>query len=129
MSKPQSNYLFQWFDPDNNDFLVGGKVYTYIPGTTTDKATYSDATLTTANTNPITLDSYGSAIIYLSGPTKFVVKDADGVTIDTQDYVGTPGENWYNAAFYGTLGTQAALVAAIAALGSSNGTVYLGSGT
>lgn len=78
---------FQGFD-DDGDPLTGGLLYTYIPGTTTDKATYSDAALTTANANPVVLDSRGEAIVYQSGPTKFVLKTAAGATIWTMDQIG-----------------------------------------
>jgi hypothetical protein len=39
--------------------LVGGKLYTYIAGTTTLQTTYTDSTAATANTNPVILDSRG----------------------------------------------------------------------
>ena len=40
--------VIQFFD-DNGDPLSGGKVETYISGTSTPKATYSDEALTTPN--------------------------------------------------------------------------------
>ncbi|NIW45236.1 MAG: hypothetical protein GWN30_10925, partial [Gammaproteobacteria bacterium] len=49
---------FQVFD-DNGDPLSGGKIYTYIAGTSTPKTTYSDRSLSTPHTNPIILDSRG----------------------------------------------------------------------
>lgn len=44
--------------------LAGGKVYTYAPGTTTAKATYTTAALSTANANPVILDANGEANIF-----------------------------------------------------------------
>jgi len=71
--------------------LVGGQLYTYIAGTTTLQATYTDATATTANTNPIILDSRGEANVWLGGAIyKFVLKDADGALIWTVDYISAP---------------------------------------
>jgi hypothetical protein len=77
----------------NGNPLVGGKLYSYRPGTSTAKATYSDSGLTTANTNPIVLDARGEASVYLNGATKLVLKDSAGATIWT----------WANAGTYGTM--------------------------
>lgn len=47
--------------------LNGGYLYTYVTGTPgVQKATYSDYSGTTANTNPIILDAYGRASVWLS---------------------------------------------------------------
>jgi lysophospholipase L1-like esterase len=62
--------------------LAGGKLTTYLAGTTTPVATYQDQGLTTANPTTITLDSTGSCVLWLD-PTKnykFLLKDALGVT-------------------------------------------------
>jgi len=67
--------------------LVGGKLYTYEPGTTTNKATYTDAGATTPHTNPIILDAAGEAEVFISGNTKFVLKDADDVQIWSKDNI------------------------------------------
>lgn len=64
--------------------LAGGKVYTYVPGTTTPKQTWQDANASILNTNPITLDSAGRAIIYGTGSYRFIVQDAAGNTIYDQ---------------------------------------------
>jgi len=73
----------QWIDA-NGAPLAGGSVATYIPGTTTPKATWQDSAGTIQNTNPITLDAAGRAIIYGSGSYRFIVQDADGNTIYDQ---------------------------------------------
>ena len=71
--------------------LVGGKLYTYIAGTTTLQATYTDSTAATANTNPIILDSRGEANVWLGGAIyKFVLKDADDALIWTVDNISAP---------------------------------------
>jgi len=72
--------------------LVGGKIYTYAAGTTTPAATYTDSSAGTANTNPIILDSYGQANIWLLSSTsyKFVVKTATDTLLYTVDNISTP---------------------------------------
>lgn len=58
--------------------LIGGKVWTYNPGTTTPKATYQDEAMTILNTNPITLDARGEAAIWGLGDYQMVVYDIFG---------------------------------------------------
>lgn len=67
--------------------LNGGKVYTYIAGTTTPQASYTDYTGITPAANPVILDSAGRAEIWLSGSYKIVVKDALDNTIHTTDNI------------------------------------------
>ncbi len=81
---------FQAFDSTGAP-LSGGKLHTYEPGTTTNKTTYSDSDLTSANANPVVLDSRGEAAIFGSGSYKFVLKDSDDVTIWTVDDVAVAG--------------------------------------
>lgn len=69
--------LDQWID-SNGVPLSGGKIYTYIPGTSTPAPTYADADMTTGLSNPIVLDSAGRAAIFGPGAYRFVVTDADG---------------------------------------------------
>lgn len=86
---------FQAFD-DNGDPLSGGKLYTYISGTTTAKSTYTDATLSTANANPVVLDSRGEAEVYGEGRYKFVLKTSAGTTIWSMDPVFGEGGGFNN---------------------------------
>lgn len=81
----------RFFDA-NGDPLSGGLVYTYIAGTTTPLATYSDQEVT-PNTNPVVLDSNGEADIILAAAStyKIVLKDSDGVTQWTVDNVAGTG--------------------------------------
>lgn len=83
---------FQAVDSSGNP-LSGGKLYTYVTGTTTNKATYSDYALTTPNANPVVLDSRGEAEVYGTGVYKFVLKDSSDTTIWTIDpaYASVPG--------------------------------------
>jgi len=69
--------------------LAGGLLYTYSAGTTTPLATYTTAAGTTANSNPIVLNSAGRLDneVWLTSTLtyKFLLKDSDGVTIATYD--------------------------------------------
>lgn len=67
--------------------LAGGKVYTYVAGTTTPKVTYADSTAATQNTNPVILNSSGEADIWLDGNYKISLHDANDVEIWTVDGV------------------------------------------
>ena len=62
--------IFQAIDNLTGLPLAGGKLYTYVSGTLTPQATYTDLTLTTPMPNPIILDNYGQAVFYL-GPTPY----------------------------------------------------------
>lgn len=84
----------QTFIDQNGVPLIGGSVYFYIPNTTTPKNTWQDSQELTLNTNPVVLDSYGSAIIYGSGQYRQIVKDILGNTIwdqSTTDLIGVFG--------------------------------------
>lgn len=65
----------------NGKPLAGGKVYSYAAGGAVAKDTYSDAACSSANANPLVLDSNGEGIIYLNGEYKIVLKTSDGVTV------------------------------------------------
>lgn len=75
----------------SGDPLVGGKIYTYLSGSTTPTTTYTDSTGVTPQANPIILSSLGvstSPIWLLGGvTTKFVIKDALDNTLRTIDNV------------------------------------------
>ena len=79
----------QLFD-DNGNPLAGGKIYTYLAGTTTPAATYTSSSGSIAHTNPLVLDGAGrvpSGEIWLTDGIqyKFVVEDANNVLIGTYD--------------------------------------------
>jgi len=88
----------QFFD-SNGDPLTGGLLYTYVVGTTTPKATYTDATGNSANENPIELDSRGEASIFIltDANYKWVLKTAAGVTIWTRDNFGFANPTYEDA--------------------------------
>lgn len=69
----------QFFDA-NGVPLAGGKLYTYVAGTSTPLATYTDISGTIQNSNPVILDSGGFATIWLgNGAYKIIVKDLNNV--------------------------------------------------
>jgi len=78
----------QFFTDDNN-VLSGGKIYTYAAGTTTAQATYTSISGTTANPNPIILDSGGRLPedMWLTEGVKyrFVLTDSTDVQIGEYD--------------------------------------------
>ena len=68
--------------------LAGGKVYTYAAGTTTPLATYTTQAGTVANANPVILDAYGRASIWLgSASYRMIVKTSADVTLEDNDNV------------------------------------------
>lgn len=66
---------------------AGGQVCSYVSGTTTPLATYTDTTLATPNPTCVTLDSLGSAYIVLGNTSAYriVVKDSFGNTVSSTD--------------------------------------------
>jgi len=76
----------QFFDA-NGIPLAGGKVYYYIPYTTTPKNTYQDLNLTILNTNPIVLDAAGECIAWGAGTYRQQVYDVNGNLIWDQNTV------------------------------------------
>lgn len=90
----------QFFD-DNGDPLSGGKIYSYLAGTTTAMQTYTSATGGTPHTNPIILDAAGrvpGGEIWLSDGVayKFLVKTSANVQIGSYDNVNGINANVVN---------------------------------
>lgn len=107
------------FLTNDGDPAVGYKLFSYAAGTTTKINTYSNATLTSANTNPIVLDAAGRATIFLNPVTyKFVLApptDTDPPTspvwtVDGVQAVPTAGTNIDIAGVAGETVTANALV-------------------
>lgn len=84
---------FLQFIDANGAPLAGGKLYTYVAGTTTPLATYTTNAGNIANANPVILDSAGRASVWLAaGMYKFVLKDSTDVLSYTTDNIsGTYG--------------------------------------
>lgn len=68
----------------------GARLYTYAAGTSTPLATYSDAGLTIANTNPVIADAAGMfGDIFIDNiEYHIVLRDANDVTVEDADPVG-----------------------------------------
>lgn len=83
--------ILQFFDL-NGDPLSGGKIYTYVAGTTTPLVTYTDSTGLVANSNPVILNSRGEASVWLGDASyKFKLTTATDVEIWTIDNLSGPG--------------------------------------
>lgn len=78
----------QFFD-NNGDPLSGGKLYTYLSGTTTPTFTKTTSTGDVNNTNPVILNARGEASIWLdeSIAYRFVLKTSTDVELWTSDGV------------------------------------------
>ena len=89
---PVGGVAAQFFDNSGN-VLTGGKIYTYLAGTTTPAATYTTSAGNVARTNPVVLDAAGrvpgSGEIWLTTAVvyKFVLEDANNVLIATYDNI------------------------------------------
>ena len=120
--KTINNPRFQEID-ENGEPLDGGLLYTYIAGTTTDKATYSDIELATPNGNPIELDSDGMATIFGQGAYKFVMKTSADVTRWTVDNItaSTGGD----LTLVGISDYADDLTAAVTAIGATESTLFM----
>jgi hypothetical protein len=76
----------------NGTPLVGGKLYTYAAGTTSPLATYTDSSGTSANPNPIILDSRGEASVWLDATSyKLRLLSDTDVEIWTVDNIAGAG--------------------------------------
>jgi hypothetical protein len=107
--------LVQFFS-DAGAPLAGGFVYTYAAGSTTPQPTFSDAAGLVPNSNPITLDAAGKAVLYLSPVVyKFDVQNSAGVSQD-----GYPRDNITGSLWTGALIGASTLSPAINANGFAN---------
>ena len=88
------------FFTNSGAVLTGGKLYTYLAGTTTPAATYTSSNGATAWTNPIVLNAAGrvpnSGEIWLTDGIlyKFVLEDANNVLIATYDNISGINSNF-----------------------------------
>jgi hypothetical protein len=109
--------------------LSGGKLYTYVAGTTTPQVTYTSLSGNTNHTNPIILDSAGrvpGGEIWLNAPPyKFLLKDSNDVLIATYDNIsgiGAASDQVQN--FTGT-GSQTVFTLNAAPLSENNTFIYI----
>jgi len=108
---PVAGAAAQFFDNSGN-VLTGGKLYTYLAGTTTPAVAYTNSNGVTAQPNPIILNAAGrvpdSGEIWLSDSVsyKFILKDSNDVLIGTYDNLVGINSNFVN--FTGEEETQTA---------------------
>lgn len=70
--------------------LAGGKLFSFLAGTSTPLATFTDHTGSVQNTNPVILDAAGRAEVWLTATSyKLTLTDANNVQIWSVD--GVPG--------------------------------------
>lgn len=101
----------QFFD-NNGNVLSGGKIYTYLAGTSTPTATYTTSAGSISHTNPIILDSAGrvpSGQIWLTADFsyKFILKNSTDVLIGTYDNIPGQGNTDASDVTYTPAGTGA----------------------
>lgn len=88
------------FFTNNGVPLAGGKIFTYLAGTTTPVTTFTSSSGATAWTNPVVLDAAGrvpgSGEIWLTDGIlyKFILKDANDVLIATYDNISGINSNF-----------------------------------
>ena len=68
--------------------LAGGFIESYYLGTSSPKPLYQDINGEAIHPNPLFLDAYGSAEIYLFGSYTLVLKDSTSATLSTVDIAG-----------------------------------------
>ena len=86
---------FMQFFTEGGVPLAGGKLYTYQAGSATPADTYTDATGTVPNANPVILNSRGEAAVWLTnaatsswgGAYKFVLTDSTNVQVWSADNI------------------------------------------
>lgn len=118
----------QTFTDRNGAPLVGGKVYTYLPGTTTDVTTYSDSALTVPNTDPVVLNASGQAAIWATGKIREVVYDQFGNLIwdavSLAPVGGGSSASFVNVTASGTMAVGGAMT--VGGNGTVNGSLTVG---
>lgn len=86
MASIYTPHFIQFMDNNGNP-LSGGRLFTYAAGTNTPKATYTTEAGTIANANPVVLDTFGHAVVFLTGSYKFRLEDSLGNLIRETDNI------------------------------------------
>ena len=118
----------QFFDNDGN-VLAGGKIYTYIAGSSTPKTTYTTSSGNIAHANPIILDSAGrvpTGEIWLTpGLYKFVINTSTDTLIATYDNISGIGAPIYQVQNFTGTGTQTVFTLSNSSLGEDYTLIYI----
>lgn len=103
----------QFFDTDNITPLSAGTATFYVSDPNTPASIYSDPDLTTAQTNPYTLDAGGriNGDVRFAGTLNLLLKDSDGNSVRTITLVTCFDENsvfsaWDSTTTYGSGGSN-----------------------
>ena len=83
------NAMTQFADGNGAPY-AGGRVFFYIPATTTPKQTWQDPNQIVPNTNPVVLDANGRGIIWGNGLYREILQDQFGNTIWDQITYNVP---------------------------------------
>lgn len=110
--------------------LTGGKLYTYLAGTTTPATTYTTSAGNVARTNPVVLDAAGrvpgSGEIWLLPITyKFILRDLNDVLIATYDNISGIGASSYQVQNFTGNGSTIAFTLNSPSLGEDYTFVYI----
>ena len=111
--------------------LTGGKLYTYLAGTTTPAVTFTNAGGATPQPNPIVLNAAGrvpnSGEIWLTDGVsyKFVLKDSNDVLIATYDNISGIGATQFQVQNFTGTGSQTIFTLSTASLGENFTFVYI----
>jgi hypothetical protein len=101
----------QQFCDENGTPYAGGTIETYVPATTTPKATWMDEDQSALNTNPVILDAAGRCLMYGDGDYRLILRDALGSQIWDQ-----PSSTFVSAAMEPVI-TAPTIADAVALLG------------
>jgi hypothetical protein len=128
----QVDFLVSGVIDSSGNPLSGGSIYFYEADGLTLKTVWEDADKVTESENPVTLDARGVAAIYADGTYSIVIKDSDGVIIDTKDLhtyqIISLSTLYINASDYGTDKNDTTIGLAIAATAGNDRTIYLSPG-
>lgn len=69
----------------NGQPIIGGKLWSFVPSTSTPKATFHDPFFTVANENPVVLNDQGQHIVYLEGQYDLRLYDDTDVLVWSVD--------------------------------------------
>lgn len=111
-------YLSPWtrvrFLDANGDPLSGGKLHTYLTGTSTPKATYSDSG-GTLNANPVILDAEGYTDVWLDNDAdyRFRLENSAGVLQWQRDDISPTGAASGDSTILGNSGKTYKMVAGV----------------
>jgi hypothetical protein len=119
---------WQFFNNDGT-VLAGGKLYTYIAGTSTPKTSYTTSAGNIAHANPIVLDSSGRVpggeIWLTAGTYKFSLFTSANVLIATYDNISGIGAAEFQIQNFTGTGSQTIFTLSSSSLGENFGFVYI----